>query len=113
MFNEIAKLICGLSAKNIPFELNAQGYLNGIQVKCADWDAVCNDMSYGHEQGLLEVMGSISVNPDDVEGWLTADDILARLQALFYLTYWLRVTGPGAQYFPSQHTTDILSSIFL
>lgn len=76
---EIAKLICGLSAKNIPFELNVQGALNGIQVKCADWDAVCNDMSYGHECGLLEVMGSISADPDDVEGWLTADDILARL----------------------------------
>ena len=79
MFNEIAKLICGLSAKNIPFELRAQGALNGIQVKCTDWDAVCNDMSYGHELGLLEVMGSISADPDDVEGWLTADDILARL----------------------------------
>lgn len=79
MFDEIIKLICGLTAKNIPFDLKVQGALNGLMVECADWDAVCNDMSYGHEQGLLEVMGSISNRPNDVEGWLTAEDILARL----------------------------------
>ncbi len=47
------------------------------------WDAVCHTGSYGYEQGLLEVMGSI-VSPkieDHVEGWLTADDIIRRLKA--------------------------------
>lgn len=45
------------------------------------WDAVCNRGSYGFEQGLLEIMGSI-VKPggDSVEGWLTADDVIQRLE---------------------------------
>lgn len=45
------------------------------------WDAVCNWGSYGHEKGLLEIMGSI-VKPggESVEGWLTAEDIIKRLE---------------------------------
>lgn len=45
------------------------------------WDAICHRGSYGHEEGLLEIMGTI-VNPcgDRVEGWLTADDIISRLE---------------------------------
>lgn len=45
------------------------------------WDAICNWASYGHEKGLLEIMGSI-VKPggDSVEGWLTAEDIIKRLE---------------------------------
>lgn len=45
------------------------------------WDAVCNRGSYGYEQGLLEIMGSI-VKPggDSVEGWLTAEDIIKRIE---------------------------------
>lgn len=47
------------------------------------WDAVCHYGSYGYEQGLLEVMGSEIVDPDagdSVEGWLTADEIIRRLE---------------------------------
>lgn len=45
------------------------------------WDAICHRGSYGFEQGLLEIMGSI-VKPggDSVEGWLTAEDIIKRLE---------------------------------
>lgn len=42
------------------------------------WDAICHRGSYGHEEGLLEVMGSVT--NDDVEGWLTADEIIKRLE---------------------------------
>lgn len=47
------------------------------------WDAVCHTGSYGYEQGLLEVMGSIVSKDvcDRVEGWLTADEIIKRLEA--------------------------------
>ena len=47
-----------------------------------NWDAICHPGSYGYKQGLLEVMGSI-VDVDKVgdtcEGYLTADDIIHRL----------------------------------
>lgn len=45
------------------------------------WDAVCHMGSYGYEEGLLEIMGSIVKIEDHVEGWLTADDIIKRLEA--------------------------------
>ena len=43
-------------------------------------DAVCNPMSYGHAEGLIEVMGEplCQVDDDDVEGYLTADDVFTR-----------------------------------
>lgn len=42
-------------------------------------DAICHWGSYGHEQGLLEVMGILSeTEEDDVEGYLTADTVFTR-----------------------------------
>lgn len=78
---EMDKLAAGLAEKGIPFTYKA--LFDGVQIRCSDWDAVCHRFSYGHEKGLIEIMGSI-VQPgdDDVEGWLTAEEILARLQAL-------------------------------
>jgi hypothetical protein len=43
------------------------------------WDAVCHRGSYGAEQGLIEVMGD-TVTEKDVEGWLTAEDIIGALE---------------------------------
>ncbi len=43
------------------------------------WDAIIHYQSYGHEQGLVEVYGTIveKFNSDDtVQGYLTADEIL-------------------------------------
>ena len=45
-------------------------------------DCVCHGASYGHERGLIEAIGAPLVNEeigDDVEGWLTAVDILSRI----------------------------------
>ena len=47
------------------------------------WDAICHKGSYGYEQGLLEVMGSTVVLPSDgdsVAGFLTAQDVIDRLE---------------------------------
>lgn len=42
-------------------------------------DAVCHWGSYGHEQGLLEIMGVLSEEEeDDVEGYLTAETVFTR-----------------------------------
>lgn len=46
------------------------------------WDAICQRGSYGAEEGLLEIYGEI-VNPmagDSVEGWLTAKDVIERIE---------------------------------
>lgn len=40
------------------------------------WDVVCHRFSYGHEKGLLEIMAPFV--DGDVEGWLTADDIIKK-----------------------------------
>lgn len=41
-------------------------------------DAVCHSGSYGHEEGLLEIMG-LEDDSDDVVGWLTAGEVMERL----------------------------------
>lgn len=47
------------------------------------WDAVCHYGSYGYEDGLLEIYGSIvweDIDDDSVRGWLTADDVISRIE---------------------------------
>lgn len=47
------------------------------------WDAICHPGSYGYEEGLLEIMGAIvwyDIDGDSVRGWLTADDVIARIE---------------------------------
>lgn len=76
---EMDKLAAGLTEKGIQFTYKP--LFDGVQIWCSDWDAVCHWFSYGHEKGLLEIMGSIvQSDDDDVEGWLTAEEILSRLQ---------------------------------
>ena len=48
------------------------------------WDAICQFGSYGYDKGLLEIYGSIvdeEKDGDSVVGWLTAQDVIARIQA--------------------------------
>lgn len=44
------------------------------------WDAVCGYGSYGYQEGLLEIMGTIVEKEDDVLGYLTADDVVYWLE---------------------------------
>lgn len=75
---EAEKLVKGLIENGIEFEY--QECWDGVQIYCDGWDAICHSGSYGHEQGLLEVMGTVArADDDDVEGWLTAEEILQRL----------------------------------
>lgn len=48
------------------------------------WDAICHYGSYGHEQGLLEIMADSDMtdSEDGVEGYLKAVDIIERLKRL-------------------------------
>ena len=91
---EIKKLAAGLIEKGISFTFDVTAG-DGCQIVAIDehgdylWDAVCNDISLGHESGFLEIQGDIvasydfdlGIDSDDevVEGYLTADEILRRL----------------------------------
>lgn len=44
------------------------------------WDAICQQGSYGYDSGLLEVYGDIVNINDDVEGFLTTDELITRLE---------------------------------
>ena len=48
-----------------------------------DWDAICQQGSYGYDEGLLEIYGSIvdkKKDGDVVVGWLTAEDVIERIE---------------------------------
>ena len=51
-----------------------------------DWDAICHSGSYGAEEGLLEIMGTIVRDNagDCVEGWLTAEDVIERIKEKYF-----------------------------
>lgn len=47
------------------------------------WDAICHRGSYGYEQGLLEIYGKLvdeEKDGDSVVGWLTAEDVIKRIE---------------------------------
>lgn len=72
---EMMKLAFGLRDRGIEFK--ARSFFDGLQiiVEDGDWDAICHSGSYGHEKGLIEVMG-LPQCEDDVIGWLTAEEVL-------------------------------------
>ncbi len=48
-----------------------------------EWDAICHRGSYGFEQGLLEIYGTLvdyEKDGDSVVGWLTAEDVIKRIK---------------------------------
>ena len=75
--SEIAKLARGLKERGIEYSMHTRE--DGFQIIADEWDAVCFKGTYGAQRGLLEVMGSIATGNDHVEGCLTADEILRRL----------------------------------
>jgi len=93
--SEIKKLAIGLMERGIQFEFRKifEGYQilvyepTGNPYDISDklvrkWDAVIHGGSYGHEYGKLEIMGDLvdkTKTDDDVEGWLTAEEILKRV----------------------------------
>ena len=51
----------------------------------AEWDAICQRGSYGEEEGLLEIYGVIVPESvcDSVEGFLTAQDVIERIERVY------------------------------
>lgn len=86
--NELLKLVKLLAKADIPFEIypfTIEKFTATYQVcypnkqDCV-CDAICHKYSYGHEQGLLEIMGLSEAPEDDVEGWLTAEQVFERIR---------------------------------
>ena len=79
--NEMMKLAFGLYDRGIEF--STKSFFDGIQFIIGDWDwdAICHSGSYGHENGLIEVMG-LPQCQDDVIGYLTAEDVLKMVDGL-------------------------------
>ncbi len=96
---EMNKLEQYLKSKGIPYEridedqiLDLHGHvikLDRHQIcvpvkdnKQREWDAICHYGSYGYEEGLLEIMGSIvhESDGDSVVGYLTAQDVIKRIE---------------------------------
>ena len=71
---EMIKFIIGLRDRNIPFKAHTME--NGLQVYGSGWDVICNAYSYGHEQGLLEILAKF-VDTEDRIFVGNADEILA------------------------------------
>lgn len=79
--NEMDKLIPMLCKADIPFDLAIHMGRPQIiypSVKEKVCDAVLHWGSYGRQQGLLEIMGLCDTE-DEVEGWLTADEVFNRI----------------------------------
>ena len=78
---EMMELAFGLRDRGIGFKM--QSFFDGIRIVVGDWDwdAICHSGSYGHENGLIEVMG-LPQCQDDVIGYLTAEDVLKMVDEL-------------------------------
>lgn len=97
--SELDKLENYLKDHNIPYERidkvgeykrhqAEEGLDNRHQILVKDedgvviWDAICHYGSYGYEEGLLEIMGTLVIpeDRDSVAGWLTAEDVIKRIE---------------------------------
>ena len=78
---EMMELAFGLRDRGIGFSVKS--FFDGIQIVVGDfdWDAICHSGSYGHENGLIEVMGLPQCH-DDVIGYLTAEEVLKMVDEL-------------------------------
>ena len=79
---EMGKLEQLLQEAKIPYRIDyvigmpsVRYYDHGKNLIC---DAICHSGSYGHEEGLLEIMG-LTRNGDSIEGRLTSEEVFDRI----------------------------------
>ena len=81
-WTQVDELITMLEKTDIPFEVtenNGRPQVWYPDDKHPICDAICHWCSYGHQTGLIEIMG-LTHNDDSVEGYLTADEVFARIK---------------------------------
>lgn len=90
MKREIERLVKMLDVVSIPFELtddvegnsnNQIWYPNHDKNIC---DVICHKYSYGGNDGYLEIMGLSENEYDDVEGWLTAEEVFLKIAKHYF-----------------------------
>lgn len=86
---EMQKLVTLLDEEHIPYEISeiygtAQVFYPSIKSHVCD--AICHSGSYGYADGLLEIMGLTKTDEDDVEGWLTAEEVFNRMKQHYHST---------------------------
>jgi len=86
-YHEMSRLYLLLCDADIPCEVRFCH--DGLQlcypsIKNCVCDAILHSGSYGHEKGLLEIMGLCEVDDDDVEGYLSAADVFLRIKQHYY-----------------------------
>lgn len=86
-FQQIFKLKEMLRSEDIPFEFKEIKVFAGYQLFYPNkenkvCDVILHNGSYGHEQGLLEIMGLVDEEKvgDEVEGYLTAGECFNRIK---------------------------------
>ena len=85
--NEMVTLIDKLNSAKIPFVTEIDDSFGALHVMYPeDWNGnckcsvICHEYSYGGREGLLEIMGLVDDDiEDDVQGYLTANDVFARI----------------------------------
>lgn len=83
---EIDRLEAQLKACGIEYEkcrLNGGWQICVPNRKAKEWDVVCHSFSYGHETGLLELMGDSMLTYDELQydsvvGYLEAEEVIYR-----------------------------------
>ena len=80
---EMEKLHAHLCLADIPHDITLCWGTPQIWYPSAEdpvCDVICHAGSYGYEEGLLEIMGLVDEDHgDDVEGYLTAREVLRRI----------------------------------
>ena len=85
-YQPIMRLADLCETEHIPFVVCPA--FDGLQLVCPsleEWelDVICHGGSYGHEQGLLEIMGAICNAYDDVEGYLDIEEVFERIKKYY------------------------------
>ena len=82
-YTQMTRLELYLQEAKIPYRMDyvlgmpsVRYYGRGDKLIC---DAICHSGSYGHEDGLLEIMG-LTRNGDSVEGYLTSREVFDRIR---------------------------------
>lgn len=81
---EILDLAWMLSYHHIPYEYIIQSMFNTPMICYPNYkncicSVICNDISYGGKDGLLEIWGLTGIPNENIEGWLTSDQVYAKI----------------------------------
>ena len=89
MYNtkELLKVMNFLTEREIEYGLRPlyDGFQLMVPADIDNWafDVIIHNGSYGHQRGLLEVMGISKIPCDSVEGYLTGEDVIERIKEIY------------------------------